>query len=200
MAKKHYQKHTKLYSVWNEMRNRCRNPKDRNFPRYGGKGISVCDEWQDFRNFYKWSQQTGYKEGLTLDRIDPLGNYEPINCRWITIQEQQRNRSNNVRLQHDGMNLTIAEWCERLNFPYSTAKSRYYRKVWKTGSATFDDVFSRKLNYRSHRIAQYTQSGELVKIWDKMADARRAGFGGNISYCCQGKLSKAHDFVWRYYD
>ena len=200
MAKKHYLKHTKLYSVWNEMRNRCQNQNDRSYHRYGAKGISVCEEWQDFRNFYPWAINNGYKEGLTLDRINPLGNYEPQNCRWITIKEQQRNRSNNIRIEHDGLNLTLVEWCERLDFSYASARSRYFRAVWKGISPTFEDVFSKKNNYRNRRIAQYTLSGELVKIWDKMADARRAGYGGNITYCCQGKLSKTHGYVWRYYD
>lgn len=199
MPKKHYLKHTKIYSIWNEMRNRCSNPNDRNYPRYGGKGVSVCPEWSDFRVFYPWAMSNGYKEGLTIDRINPLGNYEPSNCRWITLAEQQRNRSNNVRIEHDGVSATIAEWCERLNFSYAAAKSRYYRKLKRNGIATFDDIFALNLNFRNRKIAQYTLSGELVRVWDKLADAERAGFEhGAISLCCQGTLNKTQGYIWRY--
>lgn len=199
MPKNHYLKHTKVYSVWNEMRNRCQNPNDSSYKRYGGKGISVCEEWQDFRNFYPWAIQNGYHEGLTIDRIDPAGNYEPTNCRWISNAEQQRNRGNNVKLEKDGESLTIGEWCEQLNFSYSCAKSRYYRAMKKKGSASFEDVFLLRANFRNRKIAQYDLCGNLVCVWDKLADAERAGFEhGAISLCCQGKIKKTQGYIWRY--
>ena len=201
MPKNHYMKHTKLYSVWNQMRNRCSNPNDKSYKRYGAKGISVCEEWRDFRVFYPWAIQNGYKEGLTLDRIDPSGNYEPSNCRWITNKEQQRNRGNNVRLSHDGKCLTIGEWCEINGVSYSCIKARYYRLKRKQLTVTYDDIFSLHPHYRNRKIAQYTLDGKLVKIWDKQADCERAGFEhGAISLCCSGKLKKTHGFVWKYAD
>jgi hypothetical protein len=201
MPKKHYLKHTKIYSVWNEMRSRCQNPNDSSYHRYGAKGISVCDEWNDFRVFYPWAMGSGYKEGLTLDRIDPSGNYEPSNCRWITQVEQQRNRGNNVRLEHNGEKLTIKEWCEKLGFPYTSAKSRYYRHLHRFGVTSFEDTFGQKPNYRNRRIAQYSLTGELLCVWDKIADIERAGFKhGSISKCCSGKLSKTQGYKWKYYD
>ena len=201
MAKKHYMKNTKLYSIWNEMRCRCNNPNDKNYKRYGAKGISVCEEWSNFRNFYPWAFANGYQEGLSIDRIDPTGNYEPSNCRWITLKEQQRNRGNNVKLYHDGKSLTIGEWCEINNVSYSCIKSRYYRLLKKQSTVTYEDIFSKRLNYRNRKIAQYTLDGTLVKVWDKQADATRAGFShGAISLCCQGKLHKTQGYVWKYYD
>lgn len=201
MPKKHYMKRTKLYSIWNEMRNRCTNPNDPNFKRYGAKNVSVCEEWNDFRNFYPWAFENGYAEGLTIDRINPLGNYEPTNCRWITIAEQQRNRSNNVKLEHNGLSLTILEWCEKLDFPYSAAKSRYYRHLKRYGCASFDNVFSKKVNFRNRQIAQYSLDGNLIKIWNKLADIEREGFEhGAISLCCQGKLHKTQGYIWKYAD
>lgn len=91
--------HTKLYNVWKSMKQRCNNKNNHAYKWYGGKGVKVCDEWNgshSYENFYKWAMASGYKEGLTIDRIDPDGNYEPNNCRWITISEQQRNRSNSL--------------------------------------------------------------------------------------------------------
>lgn len=82
----------KLHGVWNTMKQRCSNLKARDFKYYGARGVCVCDEWQDYLSFRQWALANGYKEGLTIDRINTFGNYEPGNCRWITIQEQQKNR------------------------------------------------------------------------------------------------------------
>lgn len=84
---------TRLYNIWCGLKKRCYNPNDRAFKWYGGRGITVCQEWNTrFISFREWAMQSGYSDSLTIDRIDVNGNYEPGNCRWITIQEQQRNR------------------------------------------------------------------------------------------------------------
>ena len=89
---KHGQHNTRLYRIWNTMKNRCQNPNTCNYSRYGEQNITVCDEWQEFIPFYEWSMSNGYDEKLTLDRVDNFDGYNPNNCRWVTMKEQQNNR------------------------------------------------------------------------------------------------------------
>lgn len=102
---------TRIYRIWKEMRRRCNNPNRPNYPRYGGRGIKVCDEWNsDFMSFYKWAINNKYDDSLSIDRIDNNEGYGPENCRWASPQEQSNNRRSNRFLQHNGEEHTIAEW------------------------------------------------------------------------------------------
>jgi len=86
-------KTTKLYNIWLRMKSRCNIPTTGNYKYYGARGIRVCEEWQhDYKAFKEWAIANGYKEGLSIDRIDVNGNYSPDNCRWITMAEQQKNK------------------------------------------------------------------------------------------------------------
>lgn len=97
MASKYNKTHglsnTKLFMVWQDMKKRCKNPNHHAYKDYGGREIKVCNEWlDDFMNFYNWAMANGYKEGLSIDRINNNGNYEPNNCRWVTMSIQCKNK------------------------------------------------------------------------------------------------------------
>jgi len=95
---KHGGAHTKLYFVWAQMKGRCFNKKHKEYKNYGARGITVCQEWQtDYGVFWAWAKQNGYQEGLTLDRIDVNGNYEPDNCRWTNMHVQNANKRKSPR-------------------------------------------------------------------------------------------------------
>lgn len=124
MTKTHKQSGTKLYYIWVEMRQRCNNFKHRSFHLYGGRGIKICDEWKIFELFFEWAMANGYKEGLSIDRIENNGNYEPSNCRWVTQSVQVNNQRRNAKINYKGKEQTLAEWSKELNLNYYTLRSR----------------------------------------------------------------------------
>lgn len=120
----HGARHTRLYNTWRGMRERCINPAHKSYADYGGRGISVCAEWQDFSVFQKWAFASGYQDGLTIDRIDSNGNYEPTNCRWADSKQQNLNRRNNHLITYKGQTKTVMEWAEQFQINRYTLTMR----------------------------------------------------------------------------
>ena len=106
---------------------RCLNPNNDRFKDYGGRGITICDEWLKFDNFELWSLSHGYDESLTIDRIDNEGNYEPSNCKFSTKKEQSRNTRRNRVYEINGVSKTLVEIAEELNMNYSSLRKRLVR-------------------------------------------------------------------------
>jgi len=122
----HGQSHTRIFNIWSKIKERCYNPKRPAYKNYGGKGVVMCDEWRyDFQMFYNWAMANGYQDDLTIDRIDANGNYEPLNCRWLTLSENVRMKNADSFITINGLSLTIHDWAIRINMIPDTLMSRY---------------------------------------------------------------------------
>ena len=121
------------------MKERCANPHNKRYERYGGRGISVCEEWKkDYSEFREWALENGYKDGLTIDRIDNEKGYSPENCRWVDRKTQNRNYSRNHLITYMGKTQCIADWAEELNINRATILFRI-----KSGKP-LDEVFDKR--------------------------------------------------------
>ena len=143
---------SRIYRVWHEMRGRCYNKNDPNYYLYGGRGITVCDEWNErgpnrenigFMNFNRWANANGYDDTLTIDRINPDANYCPENCRWVDDKMQANNRRNNryieLELGFKKFVYTLSEWSQISKVPYATISTRLLIG-WKPFDAIFTPV------------------------------------------------------------
>jgi hypothetical protein len=123
---------TRLYSAWHGIRARCNNPNNHGYSHYGGRGVKICKEWDDFALFRAWALENGYDETApfgkcTLDRIDPNGDYCPENCRWVSAKEQANNRRNNRIVTYEGEKYTLSALCEKTGIPWSLMWDRLDR-------------------------------------------------------------------------
>ena len=134
--RKHGMSHTSAHNRWLSMKGRCLNESNRAFKDYGARGISVCERWMDFQNFYD-DMGDPPSESHTLDRIDNDGNYSPENCRWASKEEQANNRRSNKRIEHAGITMTQRDWEKFLNIP-----EKRLHALLKKG-VTMADVYSK---------------------------------------------------------
>jgi hypothetical protein len=145
---KHGGSRTKLYKVWTSMKQRCLNEKCSVFEGYGGRGITICDEWLDYETFRKWAVSTGYKNGLTIERKDVNGNYEPGNCEWIPQSKQSMNTRSNRIINFNGKSQTLKEWSVETGINYDTLFGRL-RKGWSIKRALTERVRAQCRNQRA---------------------------------------------------
>ena len=124
----HGMSRTRIYKVWTGMLNRCRNPKDSRYDQYGGRGVTVCEEWYKFENFYK--DMGKCPKGYHLDRMDNTRGYSPDNCRWVSVKQSCRNKRNTRLIAYKGKIKPISEWEEIFNFPRNLLTGRIINLGW----------------------------------------------------------------------
>ena len=124
----HGETKTRLYSIWRSIKKRCYDPKNPSYKYYGMKGIEVCDAWKtDYLTFREWAVTSGYREGLTIERKNNSLGYCPENCKWATYMEQENHKSNNHKVEYEGVSLNVSEWCRITGIPKTTFL-RYIKK------------------------------------------------------------------------
>ena len=162
----HGESHTKLHNIWCGINNRCKH-----HPRYAGRGIKKCVEWNEYENFRDWALNNGYEPGLTIERIDVDGDYSPQNCKWIPLEEQARNRTTTKWVEYNGRKMSLAEAAELAGLPYKEVHLRI-KSGWSIEDALSKPLFQkselhkkceeRGINYNTvySRIFQYGWSEE----------------------------------------
>jgi len=167
---------SRLNNIYDNMKRRCYDTNNTNYSYYGGRGITICDEWNDrklvppgiggrcskgYLAFKKWALENGYQDNLTIDRIDPNGNYEPSNCRWVTMKVQSNNLRNNIRLTYKGRTQTIHEWCDELNLNFDRIRNRICYMGW-----TVEEAFETKENINCHYLT-FNGKTQSINEWGK---------------------------------
>jgi len=152
----------RLQSIYFNMISRCYKPSNPSYKYYKEKGIIVCDEWLDkkdgFFNFYNWAINNGYQENLTIDRENNHGDYEPLNCRWITMREQSNNRDVTIKINIDGNNIPLSELADDVNINYATLISRI-KSGWN------DDILT--LPLKKERLININGEVKNLKEWSE---------------------------------
>lgn len=134
----------RLNEIWKTMKQRCYNPNNEKYKTCGAKGICVCDEWKtDFHAFETWAISNGYEKSLTIMRIDLNKNYSPNNCKWATLQEQAKNRSNNHMIEYNGEKMTLEDWSRKVGISSPTIRRRL-KAGWSVKDALFTPTSKKK--------------------------------------------------------
>lgn len=131
---------SRLHNIWKSMKERCYNSNHSQYKDYGGRGISICEEWKnDFMSFYNWATNNGYADNLTIDRTNNNGNYCPENCKWSTRKEQGNNQRTNHLLTYNNKTQTISQWADEVGINVRTLRTRISRG-WSVQDALFRKV------------------------------------------------------------
>jgi len=146
---------SRLYATWRAMLQRCEKQYDKSYDDYGGRGITVCEEWHDFANFMQWAERTGYHEGLSIDRIDVNEGYNPVNCRWATMHEQSRNKRNNVNIVYHGVTRCLSDWAATLGINVGVLWMRIFGYGWDVERAFTTPV---RKQYSHHKPKEQVAS------------------------------------------
>lgn len=186
---------TRLYRIWCEMKGRCDNTKSSSYKDYGGRGIRYCDDWKEYINFKKWALGNGYKDDLSLDRIDVNGNYEPNNCRWADWITQANNRRDNTLIEIDGITKTMSEWSHLYNIDTATLSYRYHKMKLTGKDLLCNGRFEKRIIYK------LDLDGNLLKTYYSTKELNNDGFERkHVMRCCRGERGSYKGYKWNMYN
>lgn len=163
----------RIYNCWSGMKSRCFNKNNQDYKDYGGRGITICEEWLTFDNFCKWSLANGYKDSLTIDRINVNGNYEPTNCRWASIIEQANNKRRNHFIEYKGKKLTIAQWARELNVSPTVIQQRLKRNL------PVEKVLCPQIK-ETKKLITYHNKTLSIRQWSKLTGLKEQTIGRRL--------------------
>lgn len=199
LAKPHGMFGTRIYGVWRSMKERCYVESNISYPNYGGRGIKVCPEWQEFIPFMEWSYANGYDENAkrgecTIDRIDVNGDYCPENCRWVSMSVQANNKTDNVYMEYNGIVDTLSNHARNVGISPVLAEDR------KVKGKSVDEIFSTEKLNKSQKVAQYDKNMNLIKIWDSCKEISEiTGYSeSSLRGCLSGHRKTSRGYIWRY--
>ena len=170
----HGDSEARLYHIWRRMKDRCNTETDKNYHHYGGRGISVCQEWDDYVVFKEWALNSGYNEQLTIDRINVDGNYEPSNCRWVDWTVQANNKRNNHYITYKNKTQSMKDWSNELSIDYSTLRRRI-GSGWSPESA-----FNTPIETKEPERIEYNGVTQTIGAWARETGIPRSTIGNRL--------------------
>lgn len=188
-TKTHGMTKTRLYSVWCGIKDRCLNPNTEHYDRYGGRGITICEDWQkSFESFRDWAYSVGYDDSLTgkfqsIERVNVNGNYEPSNCKWVSSKEQARNTSRTVYVDFEGKRVPLSAFCEKNGITYSA----FVRRHLKNGCSATEIIRIWEFKHNNHpgyytlkeASGVYSVSEQSIKKWIDKGILKAENIGGS---------------------
>jgi hypothetical protein len=192
-----------LYSTWSGMKQRCYDENSTSYKNYGAKSIGICEDWKIYENFYNWAIHNGASKDMTIDRIDPNGNYEPNNCRWADIYTQANNKKTNRKITYKNETLNVCQWAERRGIDESIIRSRIDRYGYSIGEALGYEkhtiIMPQRPKCRKH-ILQYSINGDYIKEWNSLNEIEENLHINTKSVrdCCCGRQMTAKGFKWKW--
>ena len=178
---KYFNKESKsfLYSTWIGIRQRCNNPNNSSYKNYGGRGVSICKEWNDdFLAFQKWSKENGAQVGLQIDRIDVNGNYEPSNCRWVDTITQANNKRSNRVIEYRGEKHTVMEWSRKTGVKESVIRSRIDKYGCTIGQALGYEEYDGSPDH----IIEYNGERHNITEWAYITGINKGTISSRLRY------------------
>lgn len=164
---------------YNHIKERCYNPNSKAFPRYGGRGITMCEEWlNDFSAFEKWCLENGYQKNLQIDRIDNDGPYAPWNCRFATNKENSQHKGSTRFYTYNGETKNLTQWCEQFNIPYGAVLARITKHGW-----SFEKAITTPIRQRDKERLVGKRFGRLTVL--RFDDEKLPNSGRNSWWICQ---------------